>query len=237
MSELALWHVDDFLTGTFDEETILDNLKRRFGKVTIHINGGMFLGHDVECFKERSLIVLRLKTCVERVMESMLVKRAEEMTLNCNVGMLNWATSCVFGTHQKEARVLASAANLELQENLETSIALIYELHERREQGIHFRACDEGKHIFVPRTSRVDGIADVSSPQRTRPVKPGAVVVTKDDILQADDGYNVHSEDPNLHGFDEEVMPCSPLFHLTCWTGASCAPRGETGRSEIYFVC
>jgi hypothetical protein len=68
--ELALWHVDDFLTGTFDKETILDNLKRRFGKITIHINGGMFLGHDVEYFKERSLIVLRLKTHVERVMES-----------------------------------------------------------------------------------------------------------------------------------------------------------------------
>ena len=74
-------------------------------------------------------------------------------------------------THQKEARVLASAANLELQEDLETSIALIYELYERREQGSHFRAHDEGKHIFVPRTSRVDGIADVSSPHRTRPVE------------------------------------------------------------------
>ena len=31
-------------------------------------------------------------------------------------------------------------------------------------------------------------------------------------------------------------MPCTPLFHLTCWTDASYAPRGETGRSELFFV-
>ena len=168
-------------------------------------------------------------------MEALLVKGAEEMTLNSNVGILNWATSCVFGTHQKEARVLASAANLELQEDFVTSIALTHELCERREQGIHFRAHDEGKHVFVPRASRVEGIADVPSHHRARPIKPGAVVVTKDGILQADDGHNVYSEDPNLRGFDEEAMPCSPLFHLTCWTDASHAPRGETCRSEIYF--
>jgi hypothetical protein len=131
--------------------------------------------------------------------------------------------------------VLASTANLELQEDLETLIALMCELHERREQGIHFRACGEGKHVFVPRTSRVDGIVDASSPHKAGPVKPGAALVTKDDTLQADDGYNIYSEDPNLHGFDEEVMPCKPLFHLMFWADAPCAPRGENGRSEIYF--
>jgi hypothetical protein len=233
--ELALWCVDDFMTGTHDKDTILEALQRRFGKITMHINGGMFLGHDVEYDTAKSIIILRLRTYMERVMEAMVKKGTEDMTLNSNVGILNWATSCVFGTHQKEARVLASAANLELQEDLETSIALIYEIYERRDQGIHFREYKQGKHAFVPRTSRVERTADVSSPHRVRSLKPGAVLVTKDDMLQADDGYNVHSEDPNLHGFDEELMPCTPLFHLMCWTDASCAPRGENGRSEIYF--
>jgi hypothetical protein len=62
-------------------------------------------------------------------------------------------------------------------------------------------------------------------------------VCTKDDILNADDGYNVHSDDPQLKSFEEEFMPCTPLFHITCWTDASSyAPRGENARIELYFV-
>ena len=234
--ELALWYVDDFLTGTYDKESILRDLKRRFGKITTHVNGGMFLGHDIEYDKMKGFIVLRLKTYMERVMESLLAKSASEIALNCNVGILNWATSCVFGTYQKEARILASNANLELQEDLETSLALIYEIYEKREQGLHFRDYGKGEHVFVPRTSRKEGIIDVSAQHRTRSTRPGAVVITKDDILQADDGYNVYQEDPHLRGFEEEVMPFTPLFHVTCWTDATYAPRGEDGRSDIFFV-
>ena len=100
----------------------------------------MFLGHDIEHDKVKDVIILRLKTYLERVMESILEKGPEEMALNSNVGILNWACSCVFGTHLKEARNLASSMNLELQEDLETSLALIHELYEKREQGIHFRS-------------------------------------------------------------------------------------------------
>jgi len=39
-----------------------------------------------------------------------------------------------------------------------------------------------------------------------------------------------------LKSFEEEFMPCTPLFHITCWTDASYAPRGENARSELYFV-
>ena len=91
----------------------------------------------------------------------------------------------------------------------------------------------------MPRTSRKEGTIDVSAQHRTRSTRPGAVVITKDDILQADDGCNVHQEDPHLRGFEEEVMPFIPLFHVTCWpcwTDATCAPRGEDGRSDIFFV-
>jgi hypothetical protein len=145
-------------------------------------------------------------------------------------------TSCVFGTHQKEARTLASNVNLELTEDVETALALIAGLYEKREQGICFRDYGNGEHIFKPRTSRVEGIVDVSSPHRPRATKSGGVIVTKDDILNADDGYNIYSDDPALKSFTQEFMPCTPLFHLTCWTDASYAPRGENGRSELYYV-
>ena len=226
--------------GAYDPTSTLADLERRFGKLTTHINGGMFLGHDIEVDKEKDIIMLRLRTCMdgpmERVIESILEKGTEGIALNSNVGILNWACSCIFGTHLKEARNLASSMNLELQEDLETSLALIHELHEKREQGIYFRNWNEGKHIFEPRTSRVEGIEDVSMPHRSRAAKPGGVAVTKEDILAADDGYNVYKDDDCLKGFTEEIMPCTPLFHLTCWTDASCAPRGETGRSELFFV-
>jgi hypothetical protein len=61
-------------------------------------------------------------------------------------------------------------------------------------------------------------------------------MVTKDDILNADDGHNIYSDDPALKSFTQEFMPYTPLFHLTCWTDASYAPRGKNGRSELHYV-
>jgi hypothetical protein len=185
--EIALWYVDDLLLGTYDKESIIRDLHRRFGKMTIHENGGMFLGHDIIIGKD--YIALKLKTYMERVVENLIEKGPKEVALNSLVGILNWATSCVFGTHQKEARTLASNVNLELKEDVETAMALIGELHDKREQGIYFRDWENGEHIFKPRTSRVEGIADASSPHRARATKSGGVIVTKDDILNADDGY------------------------------------------------
>ena len=136
-SEIALWHVDNLLLGTHDKKSMLEDLNRRFGKMTIHENGCVFLGHDIIIEKEQ--IILKMKTHVERAVENLTEKGPENLAMSSLVGMLNWATSCVFGTHQKEARILASNANLELQEDLETALALIYELYEKREQGIYFR--------------------------------------------------------------------------------------------------
>ena len=187
--EIALWYVDDLLLGTYDKKSIIADLNRRFGKMTIHENGGMFLGHDVVVTEDA--IILKLKTYMERVVENLTEKGPEHLALNSLVGILNWATSCVFGTHRKEARNLASNVNLERLEDLETVLSLIQELHSKREQGIYFRSWDDGEHIFTPRTSRVEGIADVSSPHRVRATKSGGVTVTKDDVLNCDDGYNV----------------------------------------------
>ena len=92
-----------------------------------------------------------LGTYMERVVAAMIAKDPEDVTLRSNVGILNWETSTIFGTHVQEARTLASRCNLEEIEDLETSIALIYELHSKRKQGILFRKLEDKAHIFEPR--------------------------------------------------------------------------------------
>jgi hypothetical protein len=235
--ELALWHVDDVAIGTFDKDEIIGELTRRFGRITLHVNGGMFLGFDIVHDKEGKTLQMLLETHVERVVAAMIAKDPEDVTLRSNVGMLNWATSTIFGTHVQEARTLASRCNLEEIEDLETSIALIYELHSKRKQGILFRKLEDKAHIFEPRTSRVEGIDDVSAPHRTKATREGEVIVTKDDILAADDGYNVYEDDPLLkEGFVEEKMPILKMFEIVVCTDATHAPRGEDGRSDIMFI-
>jgi hypothetical protein len=130
--EIALWCVDGLLLGTHDKDSIMRDLHRRFGKMTTHENGGMFLGHDV--IVKKGHIALKLKTYMERVVENLIEKGPKEVALNSLVGIINhnWATSCVFGAHQKEARALASNVNLELQEDVETALALIAELQGNR---------------------------------------------------------------------------------------------------------
>ena len=36
--------------------------------------------------------------------------------------------------------------------------------------------------------------------------------------------------------FDEEIMPTTQMLKVSTYTDASCAPRGEDGRSDIMFI-
>ena len=128
--------------------------------------------------------------------------------------------------------------NLELQEDVETALPLLLSYMRRGNRAFTFgttATVNKFLHLALPE-SRVEGIADVSSLHRARATKSGGVIVTKDDNLNADGGCNVYSDDPALKSFEQEFMPCTPLFQITCWTGASYAPRGENGRSELYYV-
>ena len=138
--------VKNALLGACGKETTKRDLHRRFEKMAVCENGVMFLGHDITIGKDH--IALKLKTC----------KWPKEVALSSLVGILNWATSFVFGTHQKEVRALASNVNLELKKGVETALVLAAELHGKCERVIYFRDCDNGEHIFKPRTSRVEGI-------------------------------------------------------------------------------
>jgi hypothetical protein len=89
----------------------------------------------------------------------------EEVTVHTMVGILQWVTGNIFGTHAGEVKALARRMNKQLAEDLRTSIALLHEIHTRKEQGLHFRKLGDGMHIFRPRTSRVEGIRGVSKPR------------------------------------------------------------------------
>jgi hypothetical protein len=225
--EIALWYVAGLLLGTYNKATITRDLHRQFEKMAVHENGGMFLGHGIIIGKD--LIALKLKTYMERAVENPIEKGPKEVALNSPVDILNWTTSGVFGTHQKEARTLASNVNLELKEDIETALALIAELRDKREQGMYFRDYDNGERIFQPRTSRVEGIEDVSSPHRSRATKSGGVIVTKYDVLNADGGYNIYSDDPALKSekFHAGIYALHAPLSLDLLDGCVLRPSGR----------
>jgi hypothetical protein len=158
--EMALWHVDDMAIGTFDNKKIVDELSRRFDRVTVHHNNGMFLGNDIEYEPISGLVVVRMRTYMERVIEGLLDKDPKDITLRSVVGCCNWATSPVFGTHLGEARVLASKSNLELLEDLQTGVALLHELYTKRTHEMHYRLQEIGECKTPVRTSDFQGRRD-----------------------------------------------------------------------------
>ena len=61
--------------------------------------------------------------------------------------------------------------------------------------------------------------------------------MTKEDILECDDGYDVCEEDPLLgKDFTEEKMPTTTMFRIETSVDATRAPRGEDGRSDIMYI-
>ena len=135
-------------------------------------------------------------------MERTLNKSAEEIGLRSLVGMLMWLTLHIFATHFVEVKALARRTNQNLPEDGKTALALIYELHERRGQAIYYRRLNSKKSLFVPRTSRHEDIADVSK-GRPVPAANGEVVVTAEDILNADHGIGLYLPDQDDDGFAE----------------------------------
>ena len=122
------------------------------------------------------------------------------------MGILQRVTENIFGAHAGEVKALARRMNQQLPEDARTSFALLYELHTRKLQGIHFRQLGDGRHFFRPRTSRVDGIADVPG---TRGFERHLheIAFTKAEILDKDFGVNVYEDDPELSEFAEPSIP------------------------------
>ena len=122
------------------------------------------------------------------------------------VGILQWVTANIFGTRAGEVKALARRMNKQLTEDRQAALALLHELHSRRTQGIDFRSLGDGSHIFRPRSSRIDGIKDVSRPTHFEH-HPEEIMFLPEEICDADYGVNIYEEDPELSEFEDPNNP------------------------------
>ena len=151
----------------------------------------MYLGLNYEQDLAAGYIAIGFQTCLERTLERIRGQSAQEIGIRSLVGILMWLTLHIFASHLVEVKALARRTNQNLTEDGKTALGLIYELHQRRGQRIYYRRCDDRKHLFVPRSSRIEGVSDVSKFYEGVPAANGEIVITPQDILDADDGVDV----------------------------------------------
>jgi hypothetical protein len=89
--------------------------------------------------------------------------------------------------------------------------------------------------MFRPRTSRIDGIAYVST-HKTFTRNGHGVLFTKDDIQDKEFNVNVCEENPELSEFVDPTIPVTEQFEVGCWTDATWAPGLDNARSDMMFV-
>ena len=146
---MALVYVDDLLGATHESAKLAEEFVRRFG-AKLSPPGSMCLGLNYKQNLLEGWISISFLSCLERTMERLLNKTAEEIGLRSLVGILMWLTLHIFATHLVEVKALARRTNQNLPEDGKTALALIYELHERRGQAIYYRRLNSKKSLFVP---------------------------------------------------------------------------------------
>ena len=231
---IGLLYVDDILIASHDITSLVATFERRFD-ITFGSNGSRFLGFNLYQDDNTHEIRITFEDYLDRAVEHVESLPENEVTIFAMVGILQWVTSNIFGSHAGEVKELARRMNLQLPEDLSTSYALLHELRARKSQGIYFRSLGDGSHVFRPRTSRVEGIADVSK-HRTFDRTAGEVAFTKADILDNDFGVNVYEDEAELSEFVEPGIPITEHFEVDCWTDATWAPDISHGRSDMMFV-
>jgi len=231
---IGLLYVDDILIASHDITILVETFGRRF-EITFGANGSRFLGFNLYQDPDTYEIKITFEDYLDRAVEHVESLPEEEVAIFMMVGIQQWVTGNIFGTHAGEVKALARRMNQQLTEDMRTSFALLHELHARKLQGIHFRQLGYGSHIFRPRTSRVDGIADVSK-TRNFERDPREIAFTKADILDKDFGVNVYEEDPELSEFVDPTIPITSEFEVDCWTDATWAPDIEHARSDMMTV-
>ena len=239
--ELAVVYVDDLLGLTHHSAALAALFIMRFA-ATISPPGSMYLGLDYEQDMEAGYIAIGFQTCLERTIERITGQTAEEIGIRSLVGILLWVTLHVFATHLVEVKSLARRTNQNLVEDGKTALALVYELYQRRGQRIYYRRCDneaDRKHLWVPRTSRIDGITDVSKFSegfQGVPEANGEVLVTPKDILEADDGIDLYCPEIDDGTIPQEDMTVDNNFHIRVPTDASYAADQMSRRSDLASI-
>jgi hypothetical protein len=240
--ELAICCVGDLLGLTHHTASLVEAFVRRFS-ATVPPPGSMYLGMNYQQDLREGWIAIGFQTCLERAMERLKALSPEEINLRSNVGVLLWVTLHGFGPHLAEVKGPTRRVNQNLEGDLKFSTALLCELCERRGERIFFRRRDLPSTDFIPRTSRHDDVEDVSDMHGTTshggpvPGANGEIIVTAKDILESDDGLDVHLPEDFEHP-DPENFTIDPQFFINVWTDASYAAdtTGAGRRSDMGHV-
>jgi hypothetical protein len=236
--EMAAVYVDDLLLALTHESAALARLfMRRFG-AKISPPGSMYLGLNYEQNLFEGFISIGFQSCLERTMERIKDLTAIEIGIRSLVGILLWLCLHIFATHLIETKSLARRTNQNLPEDGKTALALIYELYQRRGQKIYYRRRGKRHPIFVPRASRVEGVADVSNFYAgiAVPETLGEILVTPDDIFREDGNIDVYSPEEEGTSYVPEQMTIDTNFVLEIATDASCAADQMSRRSDLGVI-
>ena len=237
--ELAAVYVDDLLALTHESAALVRLFLRRFG-AKISPPGSMYIGLNYEQNLREGYISIGFLSCLERTMERIKDLTAEEIGIRSLVGILLWLCLHIYATHLVETtgKALARRTNQNLPEDGKTALALIFELHQRRGQKIYYRRREKKHPVFVPRTSRVEGVTDVSNfyAGKAVPETLGEILVTPKDIFKEDGDIDVYLPEEEGTSYDPEPMTVDTDFVLEIAADASCAADQMSRRSDLGVI-
>ena len=230
--EIAGAYVDDLISATHHAARLAEDFLRRFG-AKISPPGSMYVGMDYLQNLAEGWVSIGFETCLNRAMERMKNLDPDEINLRSIVGILLWVSLHIFATYLAEVKALTRRTNQNLPEDGKTAMGLLYELYARRGQKIYYRRNDETTPRFQPRSSRIGGIDDVSNFYESIPESNGEVIVTPEDILNADDGIDVYVPDQDDRSPDDEELAVDENFVIETATDASYAAEESSRRSML----
>ena len=232
---IGMLYVDDIALASHDVTTLINVFSRRF-RISVGENGGKYLGFNMWQDPKTKAIRINFVDYLTRAVEQVAATDPDEVTIYSLVGILQWITSIIFGTHAGEVKSLARRMNKQTAADLKTAHSLLYELYARREQSLHFRPLGDGSHIFSPRQSRDPKVTDASLPRASLVPDTDAVLFTPDEILRADDGINVYDDSDTAPEFQDDVIPPTSQFEVDCWTDSTWCPDLTHGQSDTMTI-
>ena len=149
---IGMLYVDDIALASYGITDLMNVFSRRF-RISVGENGGKNLGFNLWQDPNTKPIRINFSSYLSRAVEQVASMNPDDVTIYPLVGILQWATSIIFGTHAGEVKALARRMNKQTAADLKTALSLLYELYARREQTLHFRPLGDGSHIFRPRQS------------------------------------------------------------------------------------
>jgi hypothetical protein len=236
--ELAATYVDDLIGGSHEAAVVADEFIRRSG-AKLSPPGSMYLGLGFEQNLAEGWISIDFEKYLLRAMERILSLEPEEITVPMMAGILLWLTMHVFATYLVECKAFTRRANQNLPEDGKLALALFYEIFARRGQKIYFKRIDPNNAsstVFEGRSSRVEGVADVSQFYGPVPEANGEVIVTPKDILDADGGIDIYAPDFDDPMPDPEIFVPDMRFQINIYNDGSFAKDRESRRSDIGHI-